>query len=121
MPWIGVQILQVSSLSFYLAHPKTDEFQGYCCHACEKWQKEGFKRKTFHGPRCLRKASSHRRTFQTCRVPQTDGIVRSSMLIGDPKRDPPHLQSCHVPAAILIPKLGTRAFSLGVEVVGLKC
>lgn len=38
----------------YLAHQQLSEFEGYCCKACHKWEKEGYKKKTNHGIRCQR-------------------------------------------------------------------
>lgn len=41
----------------FLEHELRDEFQGYCCKACAKWEKEGYKKKTHHGVRCQREVA----------------------------------------------------------------
>ncbi len=38
----------------FLAHEDVEEFEGYCCKACAKWEKEGYKKKTHHGLYCKR-------------------------------------------------------------------
>lgn len=49
----------------YLEHELRDEFIGYCCKRCEEWEKENYKKKTFHGKRCQKEPAPVERATQS--------------------------------------------------------
>lgn len=49
----------------YLEHELRDEFIGYCCKMCEKWEKENYKKKTFHGKRCQKEPAPVERATES--------------------------------------------------------
>ncbi|CAJ1402069.1 unnamed protein product [Effrenium voratum] len=72
----------------YLAHTDENQFRGYCCIACYKWEKEGYKKKTYHGARCQKEPADGCQGFEfEAREPGPEPLALTAGP-GEPEEEP---------------------------------